>query len=118
MIVFDVIFAILEMQKDSPFNLSFPPLRTGTYPNIISADVDLAAEVEREHRKIKEERARKQREKEMEENQNRKQAQENEKQRAKDSNQNWVGGKSEESKATGSAVAKKPGMFFASFLLR
>ena len=40
-----------------------PPVRQGTYPNFVSLevdpDVDLAAELEREHKKLKEERARK-----------------------------------------------------------
>ena len=90
--------------------MSFPPLRSGTYPNIISSNVDLAAEVEREHKKIKDERARKQREREAEENENKKQTKDNEKKPVKDANQNLIVGKSEEPKASVNTVAKKQGI--------
>eukprot|EP00794_Sanderia_malayensis_P014072 gene14072-15539_t len=57
-------------EKQSSFGsraFEFPPIRTNSYPNLISHSVDLAAEVEREHKKIKEERARKEREKKQKE---------------------------------------------------
>ena len=104
-----LVFLFLELQSGSPF-LSFPPLRSGTYPNIISSNVDLAAEVEREHKKIKDERARKQREREAEENENKKQTKDNEKKPVKDANQNLIVGKSEEPKTSVNTVAKKQGI--------
>ena len=77
---------------------------------MISAEIDLAAEVEREHKKIKEERARKQRGKEVDEHETRKPAKDVEKKATKDLNQNNIGGKPEESKSNGNAVGKKQGI--------
>ena len=77
---------------------------------MISGEIDLAAEVEREHKKIKEERARKQREKEVDEHETRRPAKDSEKKAIKDLNQNNIGGKPDESKSNGNAVGKKQGI--------
>ncbi|XP_065054952.1 kinesin-II 85 kDa subunit-like isoform X1 [Rhopilema esculentum] len=94
-----------DFQKEAGFNLTFPPLRSGTYPNIISADVDLAAEVEREHRKIKEERARKQREKEMQEKKMEQERDSPEEEHSRTAAE--IAFKTEEGKSIGSPVTKK-----------
>jgi len=99
--------SIFHEQTGPPFNLTLPPLRSGTYPNMISGEIDLAAEVEREHKKIKEERARKQREKEVDEHETRRPAKDSERKAIKDLNQNNIGGKPDESKSNGNAVGKK-----------
>lgn len=78
---------------------------------MISADVDLAAEFEREHKKIKEERARKQREKQAEADERRTQEQGSERLLAKDANQSLNKSKADSSKTTGSAGIKRLGTF-------
>ena len=91
--------------------MSFPPLRSGTYPNIVSTDVDLSLEFEMERNKLKEERERKKRE-EMKHNEESKEVmgnQSTDKMRKPDMNQNWVGVKPEEAQAVGNPKSKNQG---------